>query len=188
MLKTHLQRNKGQTLKHYRKVYSMKLLFTKKVFFVVLYRGPSQDQQEFDQFVDNLELMLSRLSAEEPYAVIISGDFNCRFSQWRKGDKENDEGKQFEPLTSDLGLHQMISGQAHMIGESKSCIDLILTDKPYLCIDTGIHHSLHEQCHHQIINGKLSVKNLAPLPYIRKLWYYDKAAVLSIGKRIEMFH
>ena len=50
-------------------------------FFVVLYRSPSQDQAEFDNFMNNFELMLSKISAEDPQAVIITGDFNCRSPQ-----------------------------------------------------------------------------------------------------------
>ena len=120
-----------------------------------MYRSPSQNQQEFDNFMINFEQILSKISAEEPYAVIITGDFNCRSRQWWEGDNENDEGKQFEALMSDLGLHQLVSGPTHMIGKSKSCIDLILSDQPNLFIESGIHPSLHEQCHHQIIHAKL---------------------------------
>ena len=156
----------------------------KKYFFVVVYRSPSQDQQEFDNFMNNFELMLSKMSAEEPYADIITGDFNCRSPQWWEQDNENEEGRQFEPLTTDLGLHQLISGPTHMIGQSKSCIDLIFTDQPNLFIESGIHPSLHEQCHHQIIHGKLSVRNLAPPPYTRKLWFYDRANIPAIRGRV----
>ena len=53
----------------------------KKYFFIVMYRIPSQNQQEFDNFMINFEQMLSKISAEEPYAVIITGDFNCRSPQ-----------------------------------------------------------------------------------------------------------
>ena len=48
----------------------------KKYFFVVVYRSPSQDQQEFENFMFNFELMLSKMSTENPYAIIITGDFN----------------------------------------------------------------------------------------------------------------
>ena len=72
-----------------------------------------------------------------------------------------------------------------MIGQSKSCIDLIFTDQPNLFIESGIHPSLHEQCHHQIIHGKLSVRNLAQPPYTRKLWFYDRANIPAIRKSVE---
>ena len=137
--------------------------------------------------MNNFELMLSKISAEDPQAVIITGDFNCRSPQWWENDNENDEGKLFEPLTSDLGLHQLISGPTHMIGQSRSCIDLIFTDQPNLFIESGIHPSLHEQCHHQIVHGRLSIRNLAPPSYTRKLWFYDRADLLSIRKSVEMF-
>ena len=159
----------------------------KKYFFVVLYRSPSQDQDEFECFMNKFELMLSNMSAEEPYAIVIMGDFNCRSPQWWENDIENYEGKQFEPLVSDLGLHQLISGPTHIIGDSKSCIDLIFTDQPNLFIYSDIHPSLHEQCHHQMIHAKLSVRNAVPPPYTRKLWFYDRADITSIQTSVKMF-
>ena len=73
------------------------------------------------------------------------------------------------------------------MGDSKSCIDLILTDQPNLIIESGVHQSLHEHCHHQIVHGKLSVSNIALPSYTREIWYYDKADFVAIMKSIEMF-
>ena len=118
--------------------------------------------------------------------MIITGDF-CRSSQWWENDIKNNEGRVFEPFVSELGLHQLISEPTHFMGDSKSCIDLILTDQPNLVIESGVHQSLHEQCHHQIVYGKLSVPNITTPPYTRKVWYYDKADFVAIRKSIEMF-
>ena len=52
---------------------------------------------------------------------------------------------------------------------------------------SGVHWSLHEHCHHQIVHGKLSVSNIALPSYTRKIWYYDKAYFVAIMKSIEMF-
>ena len=54
----------------------------KKYFFAILYRSPSQTQVEFEGFRQNFEQMLSKMSAENPFSVIITGDFNCRSTQW----------------------------------------------------------------------------------------------------------
>ena len=159
----------------------------KKYFFVVLYRSPSQSQNEFQVFMNNFELMLSKMSDENPYCVIVTGDLNCRSSHWWENDIDNEEGKLFEPFSSDLGLHQLISEPTHFIGNSRSCIDVILTDQPNLFLESGVHPSLHKQCHHQIIYGKLSIKNPAPPPYQRKIWFYDRADILAIKKSIDMF-
>ena len=159
----------------------------RKYFFVVVYRSPSQDQGQFDNFMINFEMMLSKMHAENPYCVIITGDFNCRSTQWWESDIENNEGKLFEPLTADIGLHQLISEPTHLMGSSKSCIDLLFTDQPNLITDSGVHPSLHEQCHHQIVYGKLSVSNITLPPYTRKIWFYDKADFVKIVKSIETF-
>ena len=107
--------------------------------------------------------------------------------QWWENDIENNEGKLFEPITADIGLYQLISEPTHIMGDSKSCIDLIFTDQPNLFIESGVHTSLHEQCHHQIIYGKLSVSNISLPPYTRRIWHYNKADFVAIMKSIEMF-
>ena len=160
----------------------------KKYFFAVIYRSPSQNQIEFDNFSVNFEIMLSKMRTENPFSVVISGDFNCRSTQWWHDDIENSEGKLFEPITAENGLHQLISEPTHILGDSRSCIDLIFTDQPNLFIDSGVHPSLHEQCHHQIIYGKLSISNAEPPPYTRRIWHYDKADIDAIMQSIAMFN
>ena len=159
----------------------------RKYFFVVIYESPSQDQSEFNNFTTNFELMVSKLLAENPHCMIITGDFNCRSTQWWENDIENSEGKLFEQITADNGLHQLISEPTHIVGGSKSCIDLIFTDQPNLIVDTGVHPSLHDQCYHQIVHEKLSVSNISQPPYARRVWHYDKADFVAIRKSIEMF-
>ena len=167
-------------------VYEIQLN-SKKYFYAVIYRSPSQGPEEFDNFTKNFELMLSRMYAENPFCVIITGDFNCRSTPWWENDIENNEGKLFEPITAENGLHQLISQPTNFMGESQSCIDLIFIDQPNLIIESGVHTPLHEQCHHQIVYGKLSVSNIALPPNTRKVWYYDKADFVAIRKSIEMF-
>ena len=62
----------------------------------------------------------------------------------------------------------------------------MVPDHPNLIIDCGLHPSLHSQCHHQIINGRLSVSNISIPPYTRRIWHYDKADIVAIRKCIEM--
>lgn len=160
----------------------------RKYFFTVVYRAPNQDQDEFKSFTDNFELLISKMQLETPYCIVITGDFNCRSIQWWADDIENTEGKLFEPLTSDLGLHQLISEPTHFMNNSKSCIDLIFTDQPNLFVDSGVHPTLHEQCHHQIVYGKLSISNVKQPPYTRRIWFYDKSDSDNIKQSIEMFN
>ena len=131
---------------------------------MVLYRSPSQTQIEFGTFTIKFEVLLSNIYAENPFCVTITGDFNCRSTEWWVNDVENNEGRLFEPFASERGLHQLITEPTHLFGDSKSCIDLIFTDQPNLCIETGVHPSLHGHCHHLIIYGKLSISNISLPP------------------------
>ena len=106
----------------------------KKYFFVVLYRSPSQDQPQFESFAIEFELLVSKMHAEKPSCIIITGDFNCRSTQWWEDDAENYEGKLFEPITAEIGLHQMISEPTHLMGSSKSRIDLLTNQASLLSV------------------------------------------------------
>ena len=50
--------------------------------FVALYRSPSQTQDEFGKFSDNLELNLGTLSQKNPFLVVAIGDFNAKSKSW----------------------------------------------------------------------------------------------------------
>jgi len=102
--------------------------------------------------------MLSRLSAEDPYAVVIAVDFNCRSSKWWQGDTDNEEGKGFELFSIGLGLHQLIAAPTHIMGDSKPCIGVIFTDQPNF-LQSSVHPSLQDQCHHQIVYGELCIQS-----------------------------
>ena len=130
--------------------------------------------------------VISRIG-EKVLNVIINGDFNCRSTQWWENDIDNNEGKLFEPITYDIGLHQLILEPTHLMGDSKSSIDLIFPDQPNIITDFGVHPSVHELCHHQIIYGKLSISNISVPPYTHRIWHYDKADFVAIMKSIEMF-
>ena len=48
--------------------------------FIVLYRLPSQSQDTFESFINNLELNTDAIAAKNPYLISILGDFNAKLS------------------------------------------------------------------------------------------------------------
>ena len=50
----------------------------KKIFFVTAYRSPSQNSEQFENFISNMQMMINRLQMERPHSVVFTGDFNCR--------------------------------------------------------------------------------------------------------------
>ena len=40
-------------------------------------------------------------------------------------------------------------------------------------MESGVHSSLHPNCHHQLFFAKISLKIYYPPPYKRETWHYD---------------
>ena len=69
----------------------------------------------------------------------------------------------------------------------QTCIDLIFTSQPNLITDSGVHPSLFETCHHQIIFAKIDLKFYLPPSYEREVWCYNQAKVEQINRAISLF-
>ena len=74
-----------------------------------LYRSPSQNNDEFDEFLKNFEFLLDNVFDNQPQFVIILGDFNAKLSNWRAEDISSYEGIKLESVTSLFGLKQLTS-------------------------------------------------------------------------------
>ena len=73
----------------------------------------------------------------------------------------------------------------HILQHSSSYIDLIFASLPILVIDSGIHPSLLQNCHHQVMFCKLNLKIEYPPTYARALWDYGKAQIDVINRAID---
>ena len=74
------------------------------------------------------------------------------------------EGSQLDFATSQFGLSQIIKEPTHILDNSRSCIYLIFAHQFNMVIDSGVHASLHSNCHHQIIYAKFDLKIIYPPP------------------------
>ena len=140
--------------------------------FISLYRSPSQTQDEFEKFIDNLELNLETLCQNNPFLIVLIGDLNAKSKNWYSHDKTSHEGNEIENVTAQFGLQQIIKEPTHISNTSSSCIDLIFTSQPNLITDSGVHSSLHSNCHHQIVFAKFNLHIVYPPPYLREIWHY----------------
>ena len=156
-----------------------------KGYIGVVYRSPSQDNVEFENFLSNFDELLSKTISSNSLFTIILGDFNARSSSWWKEDKTTTEGTHLEALTSLYNFDQLISEPTHILPNSSSCIDLIFTNQPNLVVNCGTHSTLNTKCHHQITHCKLNLNIDYPPPYERLVWNYKKANTESIKKSLE---
>ena len=160
----------------------------KKGYVITLYRSPSQTSDEFQSFISNLEKLLININSFDPHFVILLGDFNAKSKSWSINDTTTEEGTILENLTSLFGMKQLISDPTHILRHSSSCIDLIFVNQPNLVIDSGIHPSLHQNCHHQVIFCKLNLKIEYPPTYAREVWDYGKAQTVLINCAIDQLY
>ena len=56
-----------------------------------------------------------------------------------------------------------------------------------MVLQSGVHHSLHQNCHHQIIFAKFNLKVYYPPPYERTIFHYSQANVDHIQQAINLF-
>ena len=54
-------------------------------------------------------------------------------------------------------------------------------------MESGVHSSLHPNCHHQIVFAKINLKICYPPPYEREIWHYEKANAGIICRSIDQF-
>ena len=99
----------------------------------------------------------------------------------------NTEGAKIVFVTSQYGIQQIINESTHVLENSSSCIDLIFTLHPNLIVDSGVHSSLHPNCHHQIVYAKFNLKIHFPPPYEREIWYYGQGNTELIGRAVHEF-
>ena len=75
----------------------------KKFFFSCLHRSPSQKQDEFEEFYNDLNLLLFNINDVNPTLSVITGDFNAKSSRWWSLDKDNAEIQEINSLPSACG-------------------------------------------------------------------------------------
>ena len=98
------------------------------------------------------------MTDNNPFLVIAIVGFNARSSSWCINEKSIYEGTEIDFLATGYDLKQVTNKRTHLLENSSSCIDLIFTSPPDLVMNTGVHTSLHVNCHHQIIYAKFNLK------------------------------
>ena len=76
----------------------------KKIFFINLYRSPSQNSEQFEIFIGNLQRVLTNIRNERPSCIVFTGDFNCRSSQWWTEESSLDINCQHQIIFGNLNL------------------------------------------------------------------------------------
>ena len=122
------------------------------------------------------------------FLLVVIGDFNAKSKHWCSQNSTNFEGITIENVTSQFVLSQIIKEATHILESSSLCIDLIFTTQPNLVNESGVHPSLHPNCHHQIVFAKFNLQIYYPPPYPREIWHYKQANTELIRRAITDFN
>ena len=143
-----------------------------RLYVTVISRSPNQSSNEFEEFSINFDKLSNQVNMLKSSFTVKIGDFNARSRSWWSNDITSYEGSHIGSLTTRYRFHQLISDPTHLLPNSSSCIDLIFTDQLNLAVDSGVHPTLHGNCHHQIIFSKFNLMIEYPPPYERLVWDY----------------
>ena len=91
---------------------------------------------------------MESITQKNPFLIMVIGNLNTRSSKWWTDNKTTEEGLKIENLLSQFSLSQVINKPTHISQNFNSCIDLLFTNQQNLITDSGIHPSLHSNCHH----------------------------------------
>ena len=159
-----------------------------KCFVTCVYRSPSQTPDEIDHYLSCFEQVCSSLASESPFCSVIIGDLNAKCTNWWNRGTNNHCGLELYNISTLLGYSQLINEPTNFEpNKTPTCIDLIFASQPNLVIESGVHPSLYNTCHHQIIYAKICFKVHRPPSYKREVWHYNRAQVDLIKRSIDNF-
>ena len=165
-------------------------------FLTCIYRSLSQNNEEFENFCVNFDLLFSNINEEIPICSIITGDFNAHSSNWWKNDITNTVGQEFDSLTTSAGYSPIIDKPMHIVNNSMSYIVLIFCTNTNVNSKHGVDVSIFEKWYHNIIFGKIDICVPLPPSYVHgrgtqmscDAWDYSKANAENIKKAISSFN
>ena len=151
--------------------------------FISLYRYPIPTQDEFEKFIDNLELNLESLCQNNPFLIVFIENLNAKSKNWSSRDKSS-----HDLVIAQFGLQQIIKEPTHISNTSLSCVNLIFTSQPNLITDSGVHSTLHSHCQHQIVFAKFDLHIVYPPSYLHEISHYREANTRPIRRAIKGFN
>ena len=81
----------------------------KKVIASVIYRSPTQSNDEFGSFLSNFEIFSNDINKRKLSLPVVTGNLNSRSCSWWSKDTDTIERWKVFSLTSSNGLSQLIN-------------------------------------------------------------------------------
>ena len=170
-------------------IVEIKLDRNKKLFFILSYRSPSQDNAQTKNYFKKMEKIILNVKKENPAIIVLAGDLNARSPLLWSGElDENFAGKKLADLVTLECMEQIIDEPTHMPSDTSStCIDLIISSNPAAIIDHGVLPSFDPRCKHQVIYSQINFHVPLPPKYRRTIWDYKACNLSALRRDLEAF-
>ena len=99
---------------------------------------------------------MEHITSKKPFLIVLLGDFNARMQGWYQNNITTSKGCKIDIATSHFGLSQIIKEPTHILRNLVSWTDLTFMSQPNLVMPSGVHSSLHQNYHHQIVLMKFN--------------------------------
>ncbi len=154
----------------------------------VCYRSPSQNatlrKDYYKKLEENIKNVQNKLSNND--SVILLGDFNSHNVMFWNDDVTDTAGRELYDLICNVNFQNLIHEPTRIKGNTRSCIDLALTDSPGKFQNLSVSTPVGGSDHSTII---LSLDAVVPRdPPIKKtIWQYDRCNKENLNQSISNF-
>lgn len=143
----------------------------KKSLYGFFYRTPSMLKNELDTWMSLFESSVTHAIRTNFTSINIMGDLNAKNKIWYPEGVNNVAGTLLYDIIYRLGLTQLVREPTRIEGDSKSCIDHIITDTPALVMNHEVSPKLFN-CDHCPITAEFKFSLPAGQPFTRLLYDY----------------
>ena len=153
------------------------------------YRPPGQQIQSRNAFLDAFNDSVSLSTEENPFAIIIMGDFNDKCDSWYSDHSDSELGLSLFNMVDRNGLHQLVSTPTRISDTSQSLLDLILTDSPHIFSNIATLSPISTS-DHSVVYCNLEIKLPRSFYTHRIVWDFKNGnfAALNNSLRQAPFH
>ena len=160
----------------------------KRIFVSSNYRKHHADENELTAYMQNFELSIENIKSQSPFCCLFVGDYNSHNTAWLSSDRTDTPGELLNDIILQNGFQQLVNEPTHFMGNTKTCIDLVITDQPNLVNECCVLPSLHDKCHHFLNHAEINISITPPPAYYRRIWHYNRANENAIRTALSSFN
>ena len=142
-----------------------------KILVCNCYRAPHHDVVDF---CDVTGRIVEDYGSEFD-EIVFMGDMNGRNELFWSEDRTNTDGRILYAAFKSYDFDNLIHKPTRIVGDTRSCIDLLFTNNPFVFSGVGVHDKIVDICDHCPIYATLHYQYRKPECFKRWVWNFKNA-------------